>query len=99
MYAFIKTPLYKNSKHIPHIVEHCVLSNDKIYSEYLQDNYDSRGVTFCGYTKFYFSTKNIKKVISNLNKPISEEKIKIEMKIINDELKNENDTQELFGKI
>lgn len=99
MYIFIKTPLLKNSKHVPHLIEHCILSNNKSYDEYLSDSYDARWVTFCWYTKFYIPSKQKDKFFKRLQLPISRETILQEREIIKDELQYTNDTLDLFEKI
>lgn len=96
MYVFIKTPLYKNTKYTSHIVEHCILSNVYKYDEYLNKLYNSRWVSFCWYTKFYFPTKNKNKAIKQLTNSIDKNKINTESKIILDEIKTWNYTQWLL---
>jgi hypothetical protein len=99
MYIFVKTPLYKRSKYVPHIVEHCILSNNKKYSEYINNNYDAWWVTFCWYTKFYIPWKNRYKTLKEFLNPIDIKKINLESEIIDDEVEYENNSQWLFEKI
>lgn len=99
MYVFIKTPLYKNSKYLPHLVEHCILTNNQQYSEYISTMYDNRWVTFCGYTKFYIPSQSKDTILQKLQNPITRETIEQERKIIKDELSYTSNTYDIFEKI
>jgi hypothetical protein len=88
MKIFVKTYLYKLSDFIPHLIEHCVTKKQKIDNKTYFDYIDNTKLTtFLDYTVFeipdYFDLeKFIKKITEKLDKAI----LKIETKIIKEEL-------------
>ena len=101
MHAYIKTPFYRNSKYIPHLLEHCVNSRGNLNSnDFFSYVYQSDADTFSWYTHFSFSDKiSIEVFISWLQKDLDAGLIEYEKQILKDELKDVNFAQELFEKI
>ncbi|PID86264.1 hypothetical protein CSB08_01220 [Candidatus Gracilibacteria bacterium] len=98
---FIKTPLYKNSNYIAHIIEHCAIPKSNNPKEYFK-NYIFSGENYIYYTNFFVNTKSEKilnNFIKNLIKPIDKKTIEYEKKVIKDELVSLNYEKKVINKI
>lgn len=102
MKILIKTPLYKSSKYVPHLIEHSIFHNtDKSFESYLKLQYPISAVTETGYTEFTipntFDTKSF--LQNNILEDLIPQTIKQEKQIIKDENTDMSYRQELLIKI
>ncbi len=102
MKILIKTPLYKNSKYIPHLVEHSIFHNtNQNFKTYLNLQYPISAVTETGYTEFSLpktiDAENFLK--NNILQEIVLQTVKTEKKIISDENRDTSYRQDLLIKI
>jgi hypothetical protein len=101
MKIYIKTPFYKLSKYIPHLIEHTANNNINLEnSDYFDNIHNTTLTTYSAYTLFEIPNyldidKFIKKICSEIDgKLISKEK-----KVLKQELENKYYKLLLFEKI
>lgn len=85
MKIFIKTELYKNSKYLPHLLEHCIwdAKNPENYFKTISKNFLT---CFNDYILIETVEKNIEKIKEIIFKIPDKNKINFEKKVLKDEL-------------
>ena len=98
---YIKTPLYKNSNYISHLIEHLILSNTKDSDTYFQNKKFS-GNSYTYYIQFKLDTTDIDTVKNFIKYNILNpdfDNLKYEQQVLKDELSNKKHFNELIHKI
>jgi predicted Zn-dependent peptidase len=101
-HIFVKTPLYKNSNFVPHLVEHCMLPKVTNPKEYFEiSNFFGNNYTY--YSDFILETDK-EEVLNNfldkiLMETIDEKNIKYERKVIKSEVVEFKFRKQLINKI
>lgn len=101
MQIFIRTPLYKLSKFIPHLIEHCINRKAIVSSsDYFNYIHNTDFNSFSNYTLLkipnYFDVNIfLEKIIEKIDKKL----IEIEVNVLKQELKNINYINWLYEKI
>ncbi|MEA3304495.1 MAG: hypothetical protein U9Q15_01895 [Patescibacteria group bacterium] len=90
MKLILPTPWYRNSKYVPHLIEHCVLHPKDLSLQdcflYASDIDASTNGVFTGYHFPYLKEENIEILIDSLLQKISPEVIDYEKFVLEDEL-------------
>lgn len=100
-HIFLKTPLYKNSNFVPHLIEHLVLSDINSSSKYFQ-NKNRFWENYLYYTNFFLETKSKTELNNFLEKicsPLDKNKISYEKKVLFDELSETKYIKKLINKL
>ncbi len=101
MLIFIRTPLYRLSKFIPHLIEHCINRDTNVNSEiYFDFIHNTDFKSFSNYTilkipDYIDLNIFIKKIMNKINKST----IRIEKKVLKQELIYISYENKLFEKI
>ncbi len=98
MKLYIKTPFVDGNKFIPHLLEHCVLSQSDPQN-FLKYQKDTSAWTSTGYTGFEREDLAIEDFFALLQKPVSEEAFNRELQSITKELHAPSFGQKIYEKI
>lgn len=98
MLIYIHTPLYKSSKHLPHLVEHCVIHQiGSNINNFINYSYDVEWDTFAMYSVFFIPNHyDINLFLNQITTKLNKDTIKYEEKIIKKELEYYNYYQKLY---
>jgi predicted Zn-dependent peptidase len=101
-HIFVKTPLYKNSNFVPHLVEHCMLPKVTNPKEYFEiSNFFGNNYTY--YSDFTLKTDKEDVLNNFLNKilteTIDEKRINYERKVIKSEISKLSFRKQVINKI
>lgn len=100
-HIFIKTPLYKNSNYVPHIIEHCVIplvSNPNIFFETSHIRWE----VYTYYTNFFLDTDSqdeLDAFVAQIQKPLTKKRIQYEQAVIRDEVADMPYNKKIINKI
>ncbi|MDR0369364.1 MAG: hypothetical protein LBH96_02240 [Candidatus Peribacteria bacterium] len=100
MRIYVKTPLFQNSKAIPHMVEHCVGHNMLSLSDFFEYSYGVDGIISPEYTVFeYDEWVDYQVAMQQLMTPLTKKAFDYEKKVLDAELSDPSYDQRIYERL
>ncbi|MDR0650395.1 MAG: hypothetical protein LBG59_03110 [Candidatus Peribacteria bacterium] len=96
MRIYIKTPLFNNSKAVPHMVEHCT-GHTLSLADFFEHSYGIDGIISAEYTMFEYDDRvSYSDVMEKLLHPLQKKAFLYEKKVLQEEIGNTSYSQGIY---